>query len=152
VWVTGTYEDGFGPDGALRVTHRRTIRFLDGARWVIEDELLPQEGDTTQHRYDALFHFGPEDVSLSDDGVTVVARMPDGAGIRLAPRSSGDGGLAPQVRLVHGQEEPYVLGWRRARGAWAGGAGGREPVWVALFTYTAAGPARWSVRLDPFGL
>jgi hypothetical protein len=144
VRVTGTYDDGFGPDGALRVTHRRTIRFLEGSCWELTDELLPE--DDAAHRYDVLFHLDPEDVSLAEGGSTVVARHSSGVGIRIAAAE----GLSPSVRLVRGQEEPFVLGWRRARGAWAGGAGGREPVWVAVFTYTKAGPARWTVRLDPF--
>ena len=145
VLVTGTYDDGFGPDGLVKVAHQRTLRLIGGERFEVADEVRPDNGDEAEHTYEALFHLDPDEARLEDDGVTVVGRHADGVGIRIAPVEG-----RPEVRLVRGQDEPYVLGWRRSRGAWAGGAGGRSPVWVAVYTYRGRGAQRWIISLEPF--
>jgi hypothetical protein len=71
-------------DGYMRledpVLHRRRILYLKPHFWLVIDDLEAKQ----EHTYDQYFHFGPEAI-LNDDGLTVTARYPNGAGIKVKP-------------------------------------------------------------------
>jgi Heparinase II/III-like protein/Heparinase II/III N-terminus len=88
---------------AYEAVHRRRIRFVDEARWLVEDRLTGED----PHRYDLRFHLAPEALGHTRvEGSTVVA-----PGLALTIRGADaiaveDGWVSPRYGVRH--EAPVV--------------------------------------------
>ncbi|MGI5818483.1 MAG: alginate lyase family protein [Armatimonadota bacterium] len=128
----GSYEAGYGPERDLRVTHTRTVLFVDGRYWVLIDRMLPE--DDAEHLYEALYMLTGEASAV--EGVIRTSR--DGANLALSGAASG-GAI---IEVVEGQEEPVKRGWRR-------GGGSVVPNPTAVVATRASGPAVLATVLYP---
>jgi len=126
-FISGEYADGFGTSNDETVTHRRAILFVKPDYWLVLDTLVPSDAET--HRYEALFHFGPENAEAAAARAWTVG---DRANLQLLAA-----GAQVTAQIVKGQEKPYYLGWIGKHGL-----DGRRPMPVARFTWDAAGESR----------
>lgn len=103
-YAKGTYRDGYGPNGEIRVVHERHVLFVKPRKFfVLLDVLRPEDGEP--HRYEALFHLDAEEAEVLDGGI-VRTRNEGSANLWIFPLPVE--GLT--VRIVKGQEDP-VQGW-----------------------------------------
>ena len=122
-YVAGVYDSGYGPEGAVNVTHRRDILFVKPDYWIIVDTLEPA-GEAV-HEYETIFHINADEARV--EGLRVSSEMD---GKRLDIIGAGPG---LSVEVVKGVEEEPVQGW--VSGPW-------RPVPTALYRNRAAGPVR----------
>lgn len=132
-YARGDYDEGFGRDGAGRVTHTRAVWFVKPAFWVVADFLRPDAD--TEHEYQALWHFGRGEARA--DGHTVVFSG-ETAGMRVTPALPE----SAQVEITEGREDP-PQGWISY---WYGE---KHPAPTAVYTF-AGGAVDLPTVLYPF--
>lgn len=132
-YVKGTYRDGYGPKGEIKVVHERHVLFVKPAKFfVILDVLTPE--DEKAHLYEALFH-------LDAEGAEVL----DGGAVRTTNEGSANLWILPlpveglSVRIVKGEEDP-VQGW--ANHPW-------RPVPTAIYSVKGEGTRKMLFVLFP---
>ena len=103
-WARARYDQGYGPDAAVAVTHTRTVALLDGALIVVHDHFLAD--DAAEHTAEVLFHVLVEPVD--SDGPSLVSRGP-GPNVGVAAARVGTGEL--QGETVIGGDAPDLRGW-----------------------------------------
>lgn len=129
-YVAGTYDNGYGPGRAIKVTHRREILFIKPDYWVIFDTFDP--ADDQPHQTETLFHIRAADATATG---CVAAAEADGKHLWIA--GVGDG---LSLEIVKGREQEPVQGW--ANGPWG-------PVPTAVYHRTAAHRQRNAFVLYP---
>ena len=132
VRVSASYDLGYGPEGEIEVTHRRSVTFAVGKYWILLDELTG-EGD---HDIESRFQFMPGETTVEGDGVRT---MYDDANVMVCPAEGSE--LA--VHLEIGQEEP--------RGGWySAGYNLIEPAPKVGFSKRTAMPCVFATLLLPY--
>jgi hypothetical protein len=127
-----TYDLGYGKDGEIEVSHRRSVLFVVGKYWILFDRL---EG-TGVHEIESRFQFAPGEALKRGDGVAT--RFPDANVIVLPVKGSGF-----ESRVEKGMEEP--------RGGWySDGYNVIEPAPQAAFTVRTSLPFRFATLLLPY--
>jgi hypothetical protein len=107
--VEATYDEGYGPDAARTVTHRRKAIMVKSAPdglgpfLVAIDRLTPEDG--AEHSAQILWHLDAYRATL--DGLAVHTQTDETANLALLPAAAD--GLS--VALVAGQELPELQGW-----------------------------------------
>ena len=98
-FVEGVFDDGFGPDRSLEVTHVRSICFIKPNAFLVVDRLLGDgEHDLSWH-----FMFYPRSMRVDRAGCAAVSAETDGPNVRL---TWSDEALSPE--LVVGEiESPF---------------------------------------------
>ncbi len=129
----GSYDSGYGPDRALRVTHTRTVLFVEGRYWVIIDRMAPE--DTAEHLYEALLMLNADEAQVEGG---VIRTHGDGPNLVIASAAQPAGSMD----VVIGQEEPVKRGWRR-------GGATVVPNPTAVVATRASGPALLVTLLYP---
>jgi len=154
VWISqpaydfaeGVYDEGFGDDKQAVATHSRKLLFIKPGQkssmsgyWIIHDRILPT--DENNHTYETLFHLNAEaeDISVVSERNTVWTRSEDTANILL--QSAGTSATST-TRVLSGQLEPTLRGWKRA-------SQGAAPIPVASFLSEGAGPQNRLFLLYP---
>lgn len=132
----GFYDEGYGPDGATSVVHRRAIVFVKPDYWVIADRI---EGEG-EHRVDTMFHFTPGKLELDEKTGTARSAEKDRASLQIVPAADSAKLFAS---IVEGQDDPVVQGWI------ATGYGKRVPAPTLTYTTTATLPATMAYLLRP---
>lgn len=127
-----TYDLGYGKDGEIPVTHRRSVLFVAGKYWILFDRL---EG-TGVHEVESRFQFMPGEAVIRDGGVCT--RFED-ANVMVRPVA----GAGFEAGIEKGQEEP--------RGGWySDGYNLLEPAPQAAFRVRAALPFGAATLLLPY--
>ena len=104
-----TYDEGYGPQAARAVTHRRKVIMVKeaagglGPFLLAIDRLTPEDG--AAHTAQILWHLDPFRATI--DGVAVHSQADETANLSIVP--AGTDGLS--VELVAGQETPEWQGW-----------------------------------------
>jgi len=124
-YCEGVYEDGFGGDLDRTVTHKRQILFVKPEYWIVLDTLTA--GDDAAHDYQALFHLGTPTAEASGPRASTLG---DEANLHIYAAGQD----SPTAEIIHGQEEPYYLGWIGKHGVH-----GKRPMPVARYTWTGSG-------------
>lgn len=98
-------EEGWGPSRLKQVVHTRRILFVKPDYWIVLDTLTPS--DAAEHTYESTFHLDTPAV-LVDEGLrSVVTQNAKGAQLGIFPLPTPE----LQVRIIQGQEQPFVQGW-----------------------------------------
>ena len=132
VRVSAEYRLGFGEDGEIDVTHRRSVLFVPGRYWVLLDEVLG-EG---RHALESRFQFMPGGARI--EGGWVRTEYED-ANVLVCP----EGGSGFDVRIESGQHDP-LGGW------YSDGYNLIEAAPQAAFTAEADLPFRVATLLLPY--
>jgi len=139
-----TYDEGYGPEAALRVKHRRTVVLVKesigdlGACLLVFDRLIPQ--DSEPHTYQVLWHLNAG--AAEQSGLSARTCDPDLPNLTVLPAK------VPGLRLaiVSGQEAPEWQGWKsikeRQQGQFA-------PIATAAYEWETTGDARLVTLLYP---
>jgi hypothetical protein len=142
-WARATYDEGYGPRGAVRVQHTRTISLVDRDTVTVTDQFSAD--DAAEHTVEILFHVLVEPVELL--GQTLLTRGP-GGNVAITASRPDIGGLAMSV--VTGGDTPDLRGWAQRptnemTGVW-------EPVPRPCLTLTArfTGTLEVRTRLQTF--
>lgn len=131
--ASGTYDFGYGPKSAIKVTHRREIVFLRERCWVVFDLLT----GTGEHVVESRFQFAPGSVVL--DGERARTEFPDA---NLLLWTCGTPAVT-DARIDKGQENP--------RGGWYSDGYNRiEPAPALSLTRRGGLPARLATLLFPY--
>lgn len=130
--AVGRYDDGYGPQGAVRVRHTRAVLFVKPDYWVVVDMLDP--ADKAEHHYESLFHLGADAASVVA-GSHVLTSNAREANMAIWPAPSGE------LRVVKGIEEEPVQGWARDP-KW-------KPVPTAVLSWKASGRNERATVLYP---
>lgn len=142
--VETQYDEGYGPDAAIRIVHRRKVIFLkagiDGVSpcFVVVDRLTPQDGDA--HEIEILWHLNTGMPAV--DGVAVVSEDDAVANVAVIPAGEAD----LTVEVVHGGEEPEWQGWRSFGHHQQGEF---EPIPTVLYWGRIDGPMRIVTLITP---
>ncbi|MFN8515570.1 MAG: alginate lyase family protein [Chloroflexia bacterium] len=142
--VEAEYAEGYGPDLARPVAHRRCVIFLKrglgalGPCLLVIDRLLPT--DDRSHDYQALWHL--DAAGAVSEGFLV--RSADAGLANLAILPSALPGL--RLSLVAGQTEPEWQGWRSPLHEVQGT---EIPAPTAIYEWRVAGPSRLATLLYP---
>lgn len=132
-YLRGDYTSGYGDGGKIRVTHTRSVFFVDGRYWVIFDRARPDDQD--EHLYESIFMLdAPNAVAESSRIVT----HRDGANLVIvAAEVEGQ-----TVDVVKGQMEPVRRGWKR-------GGETVQPNPTAVVAQRRSGPVTFAFLLYP---
>ena len=155
----GVYDEGYGPDAARVVAHRRKVIFLKQKTFEVSETLRQAQGrlskvcapcvlvidrltptDAAAHTYQVLWHLNAD--AVATDGLTV--RSADAGQPNLAIIPAPAAGLT--VRVVSGQETPEFQGWKAIKNHQQGEYAATP---TALYEWTVAGPARLVTLLYP---
>ena len=148
-YAAGQYDEGYGDDNAIAVTHRREVLFVKPAYWLVVDTFAG-EG---RHRYESLFHFDADEAEIESDGRTVRTIDPTPNCLIAA---AGRPGL--DLKVIKGQTEPGVQGFvaaQRWRPSWKTPDAerpehGKREIPTAVYTLEADGPARMVYVIMPY--
>ena len=143
----GIYDEGYGPEAELKVTHQRKVIFLKGGRraligpcLLVIDRLTPAPAGDARHSYQLLWHLNAAVVET------------DGLSVRSADRGQPNLALIPaetagmSVRVVNGQETPEFQGWKAIKNHQQGEY---VPTPTAIYEWAVRGPARLVTLLYP---
>ncbi|NOU71281.1 hypothetical protein GC098_07570 [Paenibacillus sp. LMG 31458] len=142
-YAHGSYDEGYGDQAQLRVTHSRSVLFLKNHPLVapcflVIDRLTPQDGK--EHNYEFLWHLDSESAVVQ--GLKSVTLNDEGPNLTLMTNRMEN--LAGKI--VQGQTEPEWQGWKNtdtfAQGAYA-------PTPTVIYDLTAEGPVRAVTLLFP---
>ena len=132
VRAAAEYDLGYGENGEIAVTHRRSVLFVPGRYWILCDVL---DGEGT-HELESRFQFMPGEVATA---VGRVRTCFDDANVMVCPEV----GVAYTIEIEKGQEDP--------RGGWySDGYNLIEPAPQAALKVTAALPFRAATLLLPY--
>lgn len=126
-FVQGSYNDGYGEDNSVRVTHTRSVLFVKPDYWIVVDRLTPE--DQAEHRYEAIFHLDAEEATVGEDLRVASVTGEDQSYLEIVPLPTE--GL--EVEVAKGVEEEPVQGW-----SWAL-LGRRGAIPTALYTLAGTG-------------
>lgn len=128
----GVYDDGYGPEGAVDVVHKRRILHLKKhGLFVVLDSMQP--AGEAEHRYEALFHLDSEEAEIIERGAVTTLNEGE-SNLVIIPAGPMD------VEIVKGRSEEPVQGW--ANGPW-------RAIPTAIYSTTGAGNARMAFVLEP---
>lgn len=126
-FVQGAYDEGYGDDNAVQVTHTRSVLFVKPDYWIVVDRMTPE--DDAAHEYESLFHLDADEATVDDD-LRVTSVTGEGQSyLTIVPLPTE--GLG--VEVVKGVEEEPVQGW-----SWAM-VGRRGAIPTARYTLSGAG-------------
>ncbi|MDI6828376.1 MAG: alginate lyase family protein, partial [Armatimonadota bacterium] len=108
-YASGVYDEGYGQNNEIKVTHTRSIFFVKPEYWIITDFLKPD--DERSHCYESIFHLDAEGVNFDESKKSVITNNKEASNLAIIPLV--DENL--QVTIVSGQEDP-VQGWIPAGG------------------------------------
>jgi len=111
------------------IVHRRRVLFIKPMYWMVVDTLTPS--DEEEHFYESTFHLDAAEAVV--DSKTKAVRTQNSAGANLTILPLGDEGLS--VRIISGQEKPFVQGWLPRQH----GLTGAEPRPVVYYARKAVG-------------
>lgn len=143
--VEAVYDEGYGSNAEIAVTHGRKVIFLKqgigdtlGPCFLVVDRIVPQDG--AAHEVEILWHLdtGAPDVL----GTVVRSRDANQPNIAVAP--AGVPNL--DVQIVSGQEAPVWQGWRSIKHHQQGEY---EPIPTAVYHWRISKPARLVTLLYP---
>ena len=109
-FAEGIYDEGFGPELELKVSHSRAILFVKPFYWLLFDVMTPP--DDLEHEYTTWFHFNTDQALKLENFNGFLSARPNSANLLIAP-------LQPEGlegRNLCGQEQPEVQGWVPAEG------------------------------------
>ena len=135
-YASGVYDDGYGPESAVKVAHARHIFFVKPEYWVVTDFLTPADG--APHKYESMFHLDADAVETDSSKAARTANK-DSSNLAIIPAADDDLG----VHIVSGQEKPVVQGWILK--------GGYEtrPLPTAIYEKEQSGPASFQYVFYP---
>lgn len=108
-WIEGVYDEGYGPNADLRVTHRRQVCFVKqppsglSPFFLIIDEFHPADGE--EHEYQVIWH--PDTETVMADGLAVHG-LHEGKTTLLLMAGQDQ---AFSTHIVTGQTAPEWQGW-----------------------------------------
>jgi hypothetical protein len=148
-YAAGQYDEGYGDNSEVDVTHRREVLFVKPAYWLVVDTFTG-EG---RHRYESQFHFDADEAAIDADGRTVRTIDPTSNCLIAAAAQPGQG-----LEIIKGQTEPTVQGFiagQRWRPSWKTPDAeppehGKREIPTAVFTLEAEGPARMVYVVMPY--
>ena len=122
-YVSGVYDDGYGPKGTIRARHRREIVFVKPDYWVLVDTLDADGGAMRQ--WETIFHVNADEATVEGTHLWSAA-----GGKRLDLF-----GFGPEmtVKVVKGLQDEPVQGW---------GPGCKHAIPTALFYNRRPGRTR----------
>ncbi len=140
-FAEAVYDEGYGPDKDLSVTHKRKLIFLKKPAglpplFLTVDDFTASDGK--QHSYELIWH-------LHDNPTTISGRLVENAyedGVGVAVTSS-----AGSVNLVRGMKSPEFQGWLPKHGV---GDVEHYPIPTILNTGLFTGAARVVTVLCPY--
>ncbi len=146
----GVYADGYGPQRATKVTHRRELVFVKPDYFVVVDTV---EGEGV-HQIESMFHLNHDEAEIEGP----VARSVDPGVSNVVVAAAPVEGL--QVRIGKGESTPEVQGFipnERWRASWKtpqarSAEHGKREVPTVIYTLTAALPAKLVYVLMPYPL
>ena len=119
--------------------HRAPTRACTGDGLYPRARRVPLAAQEAEHSYWALFHLGSEEAQAGERS-TIRTMDADRANLQLIPL-----GEAPvQADVVHGQEQPFLLGWTGTHRV-----GNKHPIPVARFEWKQTGISRMMYVLWP---
>jgi hypothetical protein len=98
-------EEGWGRERLKNVVHMRRILFVKPDYWIVCDTLTPN--DSAEHTCESTFHLDAPEAVIAEAAKSVTTRDVGGANLMILPLAMP--GL--EVRIVQGQEKPFVQGW-----------------------------------------
>lgn len=145
------YDEGYGPEAALRVAHRRRVILMKGGDGglgpylLVIDRLVPEDADA--HAYQVLWHLDGE--AALQEGPAVMTR--DAGTANLTILSAERDGL--RVAVVAGQGAADGVGrpteWQGWKAIKDHQQGQYAPAPTAVYVVEAAGPLRLVTLLYP---
>lgn len=141
------YDEGYGPEASLRVTHRRRLILVKrganglGPFLLVIDRLHPK--DTEPHTYQVLWHMDGE--TASQEGLIAGTRDAGCANLSIVPAPLD--GL--RVAIVSGQEAEGGSEWQGWKAVKDHQQGQYEPTPTAVYELEAVGPVRLVTLLYP---
>lgn len=140
-YVSGRYEDGYGPHNDMSVAHSRSVIFIRPDYWMVVDRF---EGEGS-HRIQVHYHLNADNAGVWQ-GRGVCSRRPNGPNLLIMPVGSSP----VSVEVIKGQEDP-VLGWVPQWRKEDGGEGFvRRPIPTVVFSLETQLPVTLPVILYPF--
>ncbi len=136
-FAQGVYDDGYGPENAVKVSHERQVLFVKPDYWIVCDLMTP--ADDAEHSYEAIFHLDGENAEV-DEATGAVTVSFAGGEFRVVPV----GEVRPEVEIVQGQTEPNVQGWLPT-----GRHNELRPIPTAVFRWSASGASAVAFALVP---
>lgn len=144
-------EEGWGPDRKKHVVHTRRVLFVKAGAvqnsdyWIVVDTLMPTDtNDTAEHLYESTFHLDTPEVLVDQAAKTVHTKNPDAANLGIFPIVvCAEPALS--VRVITGQETPFVQGWLPIKHNFAGA----NPRPTVYFTQRARGPVHFLYVFAP---
>lgn len=140
--VAAVYDEGYGPEAARTVTHRRKVIFVKagalGSHLLVIDRLEAQAPDL--HTYQILWHLNTDSAEV--DGLTVRSTDPGQPNLAIIPATQPD----LNATVVRGQEIPEWQGWTSIKHHQQGDY---VSIPTAIYTWQAKGPARLVTLLYP---
>ncbi len=133
-YASGAYTDGYGSKNDVKVVHTRSIFFVKPEYWIVTDFLIP--ADPLHHKYESLFHLDGDAVEA--DGTTARTLNKESSNLTIISPTDD-----LRVRIVSGQERPFVQGWIVKSGY------EMRPLPTAVFTKEVAGPASFQYVFFP---
>jgi len=160
-YAAGRYDDGYGDNNEVRVSHARHVFFVKPEYWIVTDFLTP--ADDRPHLYESMFHLDADGAAVDQETGSVSTTNKNASNLAIygicrgnglgSPRSTPDASAAPTasrahigVRVVSGQVEPVVQGWVPK-----GGVTRYEcrPIPTPIFSQETAGPTGFAYVLYP---
>lgn len=137
-FAAGTYEDGYGP--AIDVAHVRKVLFVKNDYWVVMDRLVPINGGSAEHEFQANFQFAETGATV--DPVTKIARSHNAdANLDIIP-------VIPNpltTATAEGEENP-LHGWI----GWSYHRNHKTPATMVMYRWTAGAPSAFDALLLPY--
>lgn len=131
-YAEASYDEGFGEENEISVTHTRKVLFVKPDIWVVIDLLSPPLQE--EHTYELLLHTNSRNIEVGGGFVTCDKGE---ANLQIVP-------LAPvELDVVSGELSPYLLGWRQC------GERKVTPFPVCVMRKTAVGETFFAYVLVP---
>lgn len=142
-FVQGIYDEGYGAQAQIRVTHSRSVLFLKNDPLVspcflVIDRLVPQ--DEQSHNYEILWHLYSESAAVQ--GLNSFTLNPEGPNLTLITNRMEN--LA--ANIIEGQTDPEWQGWKTPR---TFTQGEYTPAPAVVYNLKAVGPIRVVTLLFP---
>lgn len=142
-YAQGTYDEGYGDQVQIKVTHNRSVLFLKNHPllspcFLVIDKLTPQ--DEELHAYEFLWHLASE--SADTQGLKSFTLNDKGPNLTIIKSQTGN--LAGKI--VKGQMEPEWQGWKNTP---INKQGEYKPAPTVVYDLTAKGPVCVATLLFP---
>ncbi|MFB0523585.1 MAG: alginate lyase family protein [Candidatus Bathyarchaeia archaeon] len=109
-YAASTYDEGYGSENDMTVTHTRSILFVKPDYWIVTDQIIPK--DDKKHKYESLFHLDAPSAEVDRSNGSVVTKNDGLSNMGILPLFNSN----LNVKVVAGQEEPVLRGWIIAYG------------------------------------